>query len=266
MNRSAASAKYNVNAEPLFQKKAAAYQYLSVNPVKFINVGLFQGMIWSAGNSRNAQRLGWEYFNPMIFSNVLSKGLDDSCNILTGADLRIKLPGKISLYGQVMADHLEDTVDHRKGWGYQAGICFYDLFRVKNLFFQTEYNFVNEGSYRSPSGSNTGQSYTHNGQGLAFSPGYGNELVLIGNYKIKRFDITLKYHKQEVPKDNDYFYDTELVNFTFGYLANPAYNLNLSFGYTFRNQNFPNFKDASNQTNYLFVALRTGLYNLYYDY
>ena len=43
------------NAERLFQKKAASFQYLSINATKYLNIGFFQGMIWQAGDDKNKQ-------------------------------------------------------------------------------------------------------------------------------------------------------------------------------------------------------------------
>jgi hypothetical protein len=254
------------NAERLFQKKAAAFQYLSSNITKFLNIGLFQGMIWQAGDSLNKQNLSWQYFNPVIYSNLPEYGLNNKNNILIGADIKIKLTKKLNIYGQVMADDLSNTKATGNGTGYQAGINYYDAFGVKNLFIQAEYNNVNEGSYTSPISLTTNQSYSHYNQNLAFSPGYGQELIFIGDYKYKRFFLTLKYQNQLIPKDNDYNFSTDIVNGRIGYLLNPAYNLNLMLGYTHRNQKFPNFKQSNNETNYIYLGLRTSLYNFYYDF
>jgi len=40
-------------AEPLLQKKPFSYQYLSVYPSKRIQVALFQGIVWPAGDAKN---------------------------------------------------------------------------------------------------------------------------------------------------------------------------------------------------------------------
>jgi hypothetical protein len=253
--------------EPLLQKKPAAFQYLSINPTKFISFGLFQGMIWQAGNSRNSQKLTWEYFDPLIGVNAVTKGLKDSCNVLVGADLKIKLGDKVSIYGQIAADDPHtDSSGVKRGKGYQAGICFYDLLRIKNLFFQAEYNNVFEGMYGSPVAARTNQSFTHLNQNIAFSPGYGQEMLLVTGYKFRRLFLNSKFHYQTVPLNGDYFYTTRIATAELGFVINPSYNLNISMGFTHRNQKFPNFKDSNNETNFYFLVLRTGLYNLYYDY
>lgn len=266
MNLDSASKKPIPFAERLFQKKAASFQYLSVNVTKFLNLGFFQGMIWQAGDDRNKQHLDWQYFNPVIYTNLSQFGLNNKNNILIGADLKVKLTNKINIYGQFMADDLSNTKKLGNGTGYQLGLNCYDFLGVKKLFFQVEYNNVSEGSYTGPIGAISNQSYSHYNQTLAYSPGYGQELLFLTDYKYKRFYVNLKYHYQIVPLNGDYNYATEIVNGKIGYLINPAYNLNLFLGYNYRNQNFPNFKNLTNQTNYIYLGFRTNFYNFYYDY
>ena len=254
------------NAERLFQKKAVSFQYISVNVTKFLNIGFFQGMIWQAGDNKNKQHLELEYFNPLIFTNIARYGLNNKNNILIGGDLKIKITNKINIYGQLMADDLSNTKTIGQGIGYQAGVNYYNVFGVKNLFFQGEYNNVSEGSYLSPITANTNQSYSHYNQNLAYTPGYGQELLFISDYKFKRVFINAKYHYQTVPLNGDYLYTNQILTCKVGFLINPSYNLNLSLGYTYRNQNFPNFKDLNNQTGYIYLGIKTNIYNFYYDF
>lgn len=75
-----------------------------------------------------------------------------------------------------------------------------------------------------------------------------------------------RYQYQTVPRDGDYFYSNNIVNLRFGYLLNPAYNLQISLGYLYRNQNFSNFKNLNNETNFIYLGLRTNIYNFYFDF
>ncbi len=266
MNLDSASKYPTPNAERLFQKKAASFQYLSINVARFLNIGFFQGMIWHAGDERNKQDLGWQYFNPLIYSNLPQYQLNNKNNILIGGDIKIKLTNKINLYGQVMADDLSNTKQHGNGVGYQAGFNYFDVLGVRNLFLQAEFNNVNENSYVSPLGTVTNQSYSQYNQNLAFTPGSGKELVVIGDYKWKRFFVNVKYNYQDLLKNGEYYYTNQLLNAKVGYLVNPAYNFNVNMGITYRAQNFNNFTNLNNQTNYLYLGIRTSIYNLYYDF
>jgi len=266
MNLSPASVKYSSLAEPLLQKKPAAFQYLSFNPAKFLNIGLFQGIMWSVGDRNNAFHLDHNYFNPVIYAATAQKGLNDSNNILLGSDIRIKIAKRFSLYGQVMMDDLSNSDKSKNGFGYQAGLCYFNALGIKNLFFQVEYNSVSENSYLSPVTTRYNQSWSHYNQNLAYTPGYGNEFIIITDYKYKRFNFNVKYQYLDVLSAGEYFSNTQSVNLNAGYLVNPAYNLNLTLGYTHRNQNFPNFKGSDNETSHLYLSLRTSLYNIFYDF
>lgn len=266
MNLVSASVKINPNTERLFQKKAASFQYLSVNVNKSVNLGLFQGLIWQAGDDRNRQHLDWNYFNPVIFSNAATYGLKNKNNVLIGADLKIKFTDKLNFYAQLMADDLSNTNKKGNGWGYQAGLNYFDALGLKNLSMQTEFNFVSESSYLNPLSTTPDQSYFHYGQNLAYTPGNGQEFIFIADYKWKRFFSNVKYNYQAVMLNQVDYYYNNIINAKVGYLINPAYNLNISVGINYRTQNFHNFKSLNNETNYIYLGLRTSLYNMYYDF
>lgn len=266
MNLDSASKKSTPNSERLFQKKAASFQYLSINFTKFLNIGFFQGMIWHAGDDRNKQDISWQYVNPVIFSNLPQYKLNNKNNILIGADFKIKLTNKIDLYGQVMADDLSNSNKNGNAVGYQIGLNYFNVFGIKNLFFQTEYNDVNENSFNSPLGTKSNQSYSQYNQNLAYTPGSGKEFIVITDYKWKRFFVNLKYNHQNLLKNGDYYYTNQFVNAKVGYLINPSYNFNVNIGMIYRNQNFNNFNNLNNQTNYIYLGVKTSLYNLYYDF
>lgn len=266
MNLESASLIPNPNAERLFQKKTASFQYLSVNVTKFLNVAFFQGLIWQAGDNKNKQHLDWQYFNPIIYTNLPLLKLNNKNNIVAGGEILLKITNKINVYGQLMADDLSNTKTIGNGIGYQAGLKYFDVLGLKNLFFQAEYNNVSEASYVSPIGAITNQSYSHYNQNLAYTPGYGQEIMCMLDYKYKRLFSSARYQYQSSPQNRTELYNNQITNFKIGYLINPAYNLNVALGYTSRNQNFSTFNGQSNQTNYIYLALKTNFYNLYYDF
>jgi hypothetical protein len=266
MNLVPAAAKQNPNVERLFQKKAASFQYLSFNPAKFLNLGLFQGMIWQAGDDRNRQHLDAYYFNPLLFTNLIPYGLNNKNNILVGADIKIKITNCFDVYGQLMADDLSNTQKTGNCWGFQGGLHYFDAFGIRNLFLQGEFNHTSQGSYSSPLTAASNQSYSHYNQNLAFTPGNGSELVLITDYKWKRFFTTLRYNYQDVPQFTGTSYKLNFLSGRIGYLINPAYNLNVSLGVNYRMQNFYTFNAWNNETAYIYVGVKTSLYNLYYDF
>ncbi|MBK6521961.1 MAG: hypothetical protein IPG08_06315 [Sphingobacteriaceae bacterium] len=264
MNLVPATAKPIPNAERLFQKKPAAFQHLSVNVTKAINVSLFQGIIFRANNNVNKPLVNVMYANPLIFSHAGYYGLNDSNNLILGADLKIKITKEINVYGQVMADNLSDTTAIGNSYGYQLGLNYFNALGVKNLFLQAEYNFVNENSYKDP-GALSDQSYSHYNQNLAYTPAWGNELVLIADHKYQRFGVNFRYNLQNKPLNNTNFTQINIVNTNISYLINPAYNLNVYIGYNYRFQKFYNFNPGLTSS-FIYLGLKTSLFNAYYDF
>lgn len=266
MNMRSASEKIIANTERMFQKKAASFQHLSINLTKWLNLGLFQGMIWQVADKNNVQHFDWEYFNPVIYTNLGMYGLNNKNNILVGSELNLKITKHISLYGQFIADDLSNTRVVGNGTGYQAGIKYFDAFRVKNLFLQAEYNDVSESCYTSPITDTANQSYSHYNQNIAFTPGYGKEFVALADYKYHRFSFNARYNYQYFTYNNYGLYTNQYINLKLGYTVNPAYNANISIGFLYRTQDYFGFNASNNKTAYLYLSFKTSLYNTYFDF
>jgi hypothetical protein len=166
-----------------------------------------------------------------------------------------------------MADNLNNSGNNGNGWGFQGGFHYFDVFGVNNLFLQSEINYASDASYLNPLGSVSNQSFSQYNQNLASIPLGGRELVVIGDYKWKRFFMNFKYNYQ-INRNNQITeqYNSTLFNAKIGYLVNPAYNFNISVGINYRTQNFYTFNVAKQQTTYIYVGVKTSLYNLYYDF
>ena len=252
--------------EPLFQKKATSFQYLSFNINKRINIGLFQGMIWNAADSMNRQHLEWQYFNPVIFTNLGFYGLNDKNNIVIGATGNIKITNKISVYGQFMGDDFSNQYAIGNAFGYQVGAKYFDAFKLKNLMLQIEYNDVAEGSYNSPFGTYSNQSFSHYNQNLAYTLGYGKELILLGDFKFQRLFLNAKFNFQWMTLNKFDLYQNTISKIQFGYTINSAYNFNVSLGYNYRYQDFLGFNTSNNKTTFYTLSLKSNLFNTYYDF
>jgi hypothetical protein len=266
MNLETGGTKTPPYTEPLFQKKALSIQYLSYNVNKRLNVGLFQGMVWAAADSMNRQHLDWQYFNPVIFSNLGFYGMNNKNNIVIGANINYKISNKLSVYGQFMGDDFSNITKLGNGFGYQVGAKYFDAFGFKNSFVQIEYNDVAEGSYNSPVGTTSNQSFSHYNQTLAFTPGYGKELIMLGDYKYQRFFINAKLNAQWLTLNTFSFYKNTLAKIQIGYTINTGYNFNVSLGYNYRNQNFYDLKASNTKTSFITLSLKSNLYNTYYDF
>jgi hypothetical protein len=293
MNLTDGGVKTPPNIERLFQKKTGSFQMLSINLFKHLQIGLFQGMIWEAADSMNEQHVNFNTFDPVIGVNTAVYGLHNKNNILLGSTLKLKITKSFFLYGQYMLDDVYSKTNGgavRSKNGYQIGLKYFDLFTIKNLHLQLEYNKVRPYSYAA---ENQYQSYTHYNQALAHPLG-ANFYEVLGfvNYKIKDFFIELKGNY--IVKGNDtasYNFggnvfkasgtfpvsqDLTSINTTqglkttiiyedihIGYLINPAYNLNVVIGVSNRTEQ--NNKTVKN-TQFVYFGIRTSLSNFYYDF
>jgi hypothetical protein len=281
------------NTERLFQKKAGAFQMLSWAPHKSIQLGIFQGMIWEASDNKNRHDLNFHYFNPLIGISAIPYGFDSRNNILWGATLKVKATKGIMLYSQFMLDdvaeeRLKGSIHNKTGW--QAGFHAFNLFTLKNLHLQAEYNSVRPYSYshRRPE-----QSYTHYSQPLAHPLGANfNEAVGIVNYRFADFFIQAKVNYAQAGKDTSgqnfghnifssgnfaHYGASSTVNkhlqglkttimhkdASIGYIINPVTNMNIVLGISVRD--LENTREKT-QVNYYYISFRTSLNNIYYDF
>jgi hypothetical protein len=288
MNLTDGGVKTPSNTERLFQKKVGSFQMLSVNLWKHLQLGLFQGMIWQAADSTNQQHLNFNTFNPLIGVNAFQYGLKNKNNVLLGSTFKLKITESVSLYGQCMLDEIGSGI-HNK-YGYQLGFKYYDLFTIKNLHLQTEYNTVRPYAYAS---ANPQQNYSHYNQSLANPLGANfKEFIGIINYRIKDFFVEGKINYFTKGMDSNSFnnggnvfksdntfsgnqnlsnvYTTQGVKTTvtfqdvhFGYLINPVTNLNVVIGLLNR---FETINKTNNNTQFVYLGIRTSMSNFYYDF
>jgi len=292
MNLTDGGVKTPPHVERLFQKKTGSFQLLSVNLWKRLQIGLFQGMIFEAADSTNKEHVNFNTFDPVIGVNTAVYGLHNKNNILLGATLKLKVTNSISLYGQYMLDDVSSAKSGEVGnkYGYQLGLKYFDLFTVKNLHLQLEYNSVRPYAYAA---DNTFQSYTHYNQALAHPLGANfNEIVGFINYRVKDFFIELKGNYAVKGTDSaGYNYGgnvfrsssvfpvdqplegiktTQGIKTTvmyqdvhIGYLVNPATNFNIVIGVSNRREQA---LGKANNTQFVYFGIRTSLANFYYDF
>jgi hypothetical protein len=266
--------------------------YLSFVPGRRWNISLFESVIWQVNDSSFHRGFEWSYLNPIIFFRPIEYNLGSFDNVNMGLNLRYTAARGIALYGQFIIDdvRVEDLVEgngqYRSKYGVQTGIRTFDLFGINNLYFQAEYNTIRPYvySHRSPV-----QNYSNAKEALAHPMGANTkEAVLIAKYNFKRLYLHLKYVWSGFGLDSGginygknifagYDYPNEYDNYTtqglyttlnqldmsVSWLINPAYNLNLFAGATFRSE-----QNVSMDNRYVYFSfgLRTSLRNLYYDF
>jgi len=158
--------QFNRNgSNSLLDKKYAAMHHLSFNATKWLNIGLFESVIFGRPN-----RFDFSYLNPIIFLRSIEQqnGSPDNANV--GLDVKANVAGTLQLYGQILFDEfLLKEMRAGNGWwgnkfGLQLGGKYVDAFKVKNLDLQGELNFARPYTY---SHYNEVANYSHYNQPLA---------------------------------------------------------------------------------------------------
>jgi hypothetical protein len=154
-----------LNADALLPKKYAAMHHLDLAVTKWLNVGVFEGVVFGRTN-----HFEFGYLNPVIFYRSIEQQNGSFDNAVAGVDLKANVAKKFQFYGQFILDEFNLT-ELRKGtgwWankvGYQLGVKYIDAFNIPNLDLQLESNRVRPFTY---SHRDSVANYTHYNQPLA---------------------------------------------------------------------------------------------------
>jgi hypothetical protein len=279
-----------------YAKKNAVMHYFDIMPHKRLSIGLFESVIWENRDSATGAYRGFDpnYLNPLIFFRPVEYSLGSPDNVIIGLNLKYNFTKNQVLYSQIVLDEFYlKEVKARNGWwankqGFQLGFKSFDLFGVKNLNLQTEFNWVRPYTYTHFS---TVQNYAHYNQPLAHPLGANFwESVSFLRYKYKRlwFQGELMFarfgtdgptdnyggnlYKPYTTRNNEYgnFVGQGIKNtmvyadFTASYIINPVYGLRLEAGATARRQTVEG--GTNNNTLWVHFGIKTWLPAKYYDY
>jgi len=227
--------EYFKSGDNLLDRKYAATHHLSMNITKWLNIGLFESVIFGRKN-----RFDFEYLNPIIFLRHIEGTVGSPDNAFAGADFKANVAHHFQFYGQLLLDEflLKEITKSDGYWankfGYQLGAKYVDAFTVKNLDLQFETNRVRPFTY---SHSDSVANYTHYNQPLAHPLGAG----------FQEFIGIVKY--QPAPK----WYITARAIYYYQGLDSAGENFgsNPFKSYTTRTSNFGYFVGTGNKTKVL---------------
>ncbi len=152
--------------DQLLDRKYTATHHLSYNINRWLNIGLFETIVY-----RRVNGFDLNYLNPVIFYKAIEWYLGSPDNALVGLDFKMNLIPNTSIYGQVLLDEFnqDQLFAENKGWwankyGFQLGLKYIDVAGINQLDFQAELNAVRPFTY---SHNLEGQNYTHYNQAIA---------------------------------------------------------------------------------------------------
>jgi len=164
------------------RNKYGSFHYLSMNVGKRFNIGLFESIIWQGQDSSGTRGFEPNYINPIIFYRPVEMSLRSPDRVLLGLDVRFRIGKNHHIYGQFMLDEFKfsevfarfssDSTKETGWWGnkqgFQIGIKGWSPFGLRNLYYQTEVNWIRPFTYTHVSAE---QNYGHYNQPLAHPMG-----------------------------------------------------------------------------------------------
>jgi hypothetical protein len=181
-----------LNADQLLPKKYAAMHHLDLAIGKWLNVGLFEGVIFG-----RKDHFEFGYLNPVIFYRSIEQQSGSKDNAVAGLDLKANFAKHFQFYSQFLLDEFSlNQVKNGDGWwgnkwGLQAGAKYIDAFNIANLDLQIETNRVRPFTY---SHRDSVANYTHYNQPLAHPLGANfQEWIGIARYQpLKKLMLVAK--------------------------------------------------------------------------
>jgi hypothetical protein len=196
-----------------YPKKYAVIHHLSVNATKWLNVGLYENVVFG-----RTDHYEFSYLNPVIFlvSAQQQNGSPDKTTV--GFDFKANIGHATQFYGQLVINEfvLHQVLHYSDGWwgnkqGLQLGLKYIDAFNVKNLDFQFEANLVRPFTY---SHNDTVANFSHYNQPLAHPLGANfDELIIIGHYQPSpkwNIEGKLIYYKQGIDSAGNWNYGSNI--------------------------------------------------------
>ena len=149
-----------------YPKKYAVVHHLNINATPWLNLGLYENVVFS-----RADHYDFSYLNPVIFLVAAQQQNGSPDKTTVGLDFKANIGHATQVYGQLLFNEfvLHQILHYGDGnWvnkqGFQLGIKYIDAFNVKNLDLQIETNIVRPFTY---SHNDTVSNYSHYNQPLA---------------------------------------------------------------------------------------------------
>lgn len=275
--------------------KYAVTHYLDWNLWGRFSLGIFENVTMANRNLNGDYRsFDFEYLNPFVVLRTSEFDAGSPDKMLIGINSKFVATKWLTLYGQIVLNEFiaKELFSHSKVWNnkyaFQLGAKTFNLFGVKNLDIQAEYNHARPYMYTQYDAL---APYTHQEQPLAHPLGANfKEYVAIANYKYKRLMVrgqintaqygadidTVSYgHDIRKPTKKNYSIvspittgdglktDLTYADGSISFLINPRSMFNITVGGRYRKLKDSNHTEESK---HIYFAVRWSLKNFYYDF
>ena len=211
--------------------KWSSSHMLSLNVTNWLNLSLFESVVWQNKDTLNGRGFDINYINPFVFYRPIEYGIGSSDNSFLGAGIKTTFLNHYIIYSNIIFDEfLLSQFKNNNGWwgnkyGFQAGFKAFDIFDVEGLYAILEWNWVRPYTF---SHMTSMQNYGHQNHSLAH-PLESNffEALAILTFQRGNYDFYLSYHFQKFGKD----YNTENYGGNMFNSYNNRYSNNNEYGH-----------------------------------
>jgi hypothetical protein len=160
-----------------WESKFAATHHISFNPSKWLNIGIFETVLFQPIDTNLNRGFDVEYLNPVIFYRPQEYAIGSADNVLIGLDISAHFK-RHTFYGQLIIDEfsLTELRAKTKWWANKYGLQMGVKGRSANeeLFYRLEYNFVRPYTY-----SHISEELNYGNQGASLAHPYGANFMEI---------------------------------------------------------------------------------------
>lgn len=258
---------FTTSDESNYEPKALSTNYLTYKVSNNFAVSLFEGLIWSKGDSITSTRVNPLFYNPIPLLSEVVVTDKQKMSSLIGINAEYVFKTKHRFYSQLAMCNFDTEY-----MGFQLGYRGYNFSRLKDIMLQMEYNYVPKTLYAS---ENRRLNYSHYNLPLAHTKGNGfQEFVLRINYEYQRFylDVKIISYLLEAYQDASLlavdknqlkkYGNLQHNQVEFGYRFNRKVNLTFYGSYFLRTD----LSSNTTPTKFFCMGLRTGLLNHYNDF
>lgn len=281
---------FRESAGEKWKMKNGATHYLSLNITKWLNLGIFESVIFQPKDTLLNRGYDAEYLNPVIFYRPQEYSLGSSDNVILGAALTARIK-KYTVYSQFVLDEFYlAEIKAKSGWwankfGGQIGVKGRFNQGMQKYFFRLEYNFARPFTF-----AHVGPGQNYGNQGMVLAHPYGaNFMETLGEIKVERGSWLCKtflsyfvrgYDKEGFSYGSDVYQPYTLRNGDYDHfigdgLRNHGLRISLFLGYkVVSNINLYAFTDLQFRYDSAFasskfvptIGIRTNLWNDYRNY
>lgn len=228
--------------DDLLDRKYAAMHHLSFNATRWLNLGLFESVVFARRN-----HFDFAYLNPIIFLRHVEGALGSPDKAKAGLDFKANFLKRFQFYGQFLLDEFivkeifKDNGYWANKYAYQLGLKYVDAFGIPNLDLQIESNRIRP------------FTYTHNDSLTDYSH-YNLPLAHPLGANLQEFTGGIRY--QPLPKVH---FDARAIYYYQGKdTLNENFGSNIFAPYTTRNRNYGFFVGDGRKVEVLNAAATLG--------